>query len=49
MGYFKRTLHRASDTGEWYYIYEPTVVKRGAIQVKGKEHTFARPLKRKPG
>ena len=48
MGYFKRTLHHASDNNQWYYVYEPTVMKKGAIFIKGKNQAFVKNLKRKP-
>ena len=42
MGYFKKTKHVDSDDGKKYWIYEPTVHKKGkdVVFVKGKTDLF---------
>jgi len=42
MGYFKRTKHVDSNDGKKYWIYEPTVYKKGkdVVFVKGKTDLF---------
>ena len=44
MGYFKKQKHTASDSGQKFWIFTPTVFKKGkdVVFVKGKCSAFVK-------
>lgn len=46
MGRFKRERFRSKEGGE-FFIFHPTIIRKGSIVVQGKEQTFVRPIRKK--
>ena len=44
MGYFRREKFKTSDSGEWFHIYHPTVMKKGAVFIANREDTFVKKI-----
>lgn len=44
MGYFRKEKH-TDEMGHKWWIYNPTVYKKGSIFIKGKENTFVKKIR----
>lgn len=46
MGLFKKTRFRSKE-GDNFFIFSPTVIKKGSVRVKGKDRGFVKRRKKK--